>query len=110
MAIPHAESGEVVDVQPLAAALRDHQTRVLIKTDDLEVLRLVLPQGKEIPIHSAPGRITVHCLEGRVAFTALRGTTDLEPGQLLYLEPGEPHSLLAHEDSSVLVTLVLPKR
>lgn len=109
MAVPHAKSGEVVDVQPLGATLRDHQTRALIKTPDLEVLRLIMPQGKEIPIHRAPGRITVQCLEGRVAFTALSGTVDLEAGQLLYLEPDEPHSLLAHENSSLLVTLVLPQ-
>lgn len=109
MATHHAQSGEVVDVGPLGATLRDQQTRALIKTRDLEVMRLIMPQGKEIPIHRAPGRITVHCLEGRVAFTALGGTVDLEPGQLLYLEPEEPHSLLAHEDASLLVTLVLPK-
>ncbi len=108
MAVSHAASGEVVDVYPLGAGLRAHKTRVLVKADGLEVLRLVLPEGKEIPAHSAPGRITVHCLEGRVAFTAIRGTVELEPGQLLYLEPGEPHSLLANEDSSLLVTLILP--
>lgn len=109
MAIPHAKSGEIINIQPLGATLRAHQTQVLIKTDNLEVLRLILPQDKEVPIHSAPGRITVQCLEGKVAFTALRGTADLEAGQLVYLEPGEPHSLLAHEDSSLLVTLLLKK-
>ena len=108
MAIHHARSGEVLEVGPLGAKLAEHQTHALIKTPDLEVLRLIMPQGKEIPIHRAPGRITVQCLEGRVAFTALGGTVDLEAGQLLYLEPDEPHSLLAHEDSSLLVTLVLP--
>lgn len=108
MAIHHAQSGEVVDVGPLGEALRDYQTHAVIKTPDLEVLRLVMPQGKEFPVHRAPGRITVHCVEGRVAFTALRGTVDLVAGQLLYLEPEEPHSLLAHEDSSLLVTMVLP--
>ncbi len=110
MAIHHAQSGEVVDVSPLGDSLQDLKTHVLIKTQDLQVLRLVMPQGKEIPIHRAPGRITVHCLEGRVAFTALRGTMELVGGQLLYLEPEEPHSLLAHENSSLLVTLVLPHR
>ena len=109
MAIPHAASGDVVDVGPLGPRLRGEKTRVLVKAEGLEVLRLVLPEGKEIPAHSAPGPITVHCLEGRVAFTALRGTVDLGPGQLLYLEPGEPHALLAYEDSSLLVTMVLPR-
>jgi quercetin dioxygenase-like cupin family protein len=108
MAIPHARPGEVIDVQPLGATLREQQTRALVKGDGLEVLRLVLTRDKEIPIHSAPGPITVQCLEGRVAFTALRGTVELQAGQMLFLSPGEPHSLLAYEDSSLLVTLALP--
>lgn len=108
MAIHHARSGEVIEVGPLGASVAEHQTHALIKTHKLEVLRLVMPQGKEIPIHRAPGHITVHCLEGRVAFTALGGTVDLVAGQMLYLEPEEPHSLLAHEDASLLVTMVLP--
>ena len=107
MAIPHAQSAEIVDVHPLGAALAAAVTRTLVKTRALEVIRLVLPAGKEIPTHKAPNEITVQCLEGRVAFTAEGRTQDLTAGQLLYLASGEPHALKAIEDSSLLVTLLL---
>ncbi len=42
MAISHAQSGEVLQL-PLGAALAESKTATLIKTAELEVLRLVLP-------------------------------------------------------------------
>lgn len=105
MAHPQARPGEVIDLRPLGAALAITKNSVLVKADGLEVIRLVLPRGKDIPTHSAPGPITVHCLEGRIAFTAGGATRELEAGQMLYLEGGEPHSLSGLEDASVLVTL-----
>ncbi|MCX8138792.1 MAG: cupin domain-containing protein, partial [Gemmataceae bacterium] len=78
-----------------------------IKTARLEVIRLVLPAGKEIPPHKVAGEITVHCLEGRVAFTALGRTQELAAGQMLYLPGHELPSLRGLEDASVLVTILL---
>ncbi len=45
MAIPHATPGELIDVRPLGARLTERITTTLIKTDSLEVLRLVIPAG-----------------------------------------------------------------
>ena len=108
MSIPHAKAGEVVQL-PLGAALGSSKTTTLVKTDDLELIRLVLPAGKEIPSHKAPGAITVQCLEGRVNFTLAEKTQELVPGQLLYLAARDPHAVSAIENSSLLVTLLLPK-
>ena len=108
MSIHHAKSGEIIEL-PLGAVLRDSKTETLVKTANLELIRLVLPAGKDIPSHKAPGEITVQCLEGRVAFTAEGKTQVLNRGQLLYLAAGEPHSLKALEDSSLLVTLLMAK-
>lgn len=71
MAIEHAKPGEVVDVRPLGAVLADSKTQTLFKAKNLEVVRLVMPAGKEISEHEAPGEITVQCLEGKVAFTSI---------------------------------------
>ena len=109
MAIRHAEAGEVVDVRPLGSELGDQRTHTLVKTDALELIRLVLPRGKEIAEHTAPGPITVHCLEGRVAFTTMGKEVELQPGTLLHLAAKEPHAVRAMEDSSVLLTIVLPR-
>jgi len=108
MSMQHARPNEIVQL-PLGTALADSQTTTLVKTDDLELIRLVLPAGKEIPMHQAHGEITVQCLEGRISFTAESKKQELLPGQLLYLRTGEPHALNAIEDSSVLVTILVGK-
>lgn len=107
MAISHADSGDVIDIHPLGAALANTKTTTLVKTKALEVIRLVIPAGKEIPEHRAHGEITVQCLEGRVAFATSGTKRDLVAGQMLYLSSEELHSLHGIEDSSVLVTIVL---
>jgi quercetin dioxygenase-like cupin family protein len=107
MAIPHAQPGELIDVRPLGIVLPGAQTATLVKTDGLEVIRLVLPAGREIKTHIAPGPMTLQCLEGRVAFTTMGKTLDLSAGQMLHLAAGEAHALRAVENSSLLLTLVL---
>ena len=109
MAIPHAKPGEVVDVRPLGSALASSQTTTLVRAEQVEVIRLVVPAGKEIAEHKAKGEIVVHCLEGRVAYTAFGKTHNLEAGKLLYLPTGEPHSVQGIEDASLLLTVLLPK-
>jgi quercetin dioxygenase-like cupin family protein len=109
MAIPHAKPGEVVDVRPLGSALASAQTKTLVRAEQVEVIRLVVPAGKDIEEHKAKGEILVHCLEGRVAFTAFGKTQNLEAGKLLYLPTGEPHSVKGVENASLLLTILLPK-
>ncbi len=48
MAIEHAQSGEVIDIRPLAEKLSESKTHTLLKTEHMEVLRMVLPAGKVI--------------------------------------------------------------
>ncbi len=110
MAIPHAQPGEVIDVRPLANTLASSKTRTLIKTPHVEVIRMVLPAGKVLAEHKAPGEITVQCLEGRITFITMGQKKELRSGDLLYLPPEEVHSVEAIHDSSFLLTMVLPER
>ena len=110
MSIPHAVPGEVVDVRPLGAALATTVTRTLVKTDSIDVIRMIVPAGKEIPTHKAKGELVVQCLEGKIAFTAYGKTHELEAGQLLCLPTGEPHSLRGVEDGSLLLIVLLPSK
>ena len=107
MALPHAGSGEVIDIRPLGSNLVQAKTTTLLKTKTLEVIRLAIPAGKDIPEHRAHGEITVQCLEGRIAFGAGGRKFDLAAGHLLYLSGEEPHSLHGIEDATVLVTILL---
>lgn len=109
MAIPHAQPGEVIDIRPLADKLHNTKTHTLLKTEHVEVLRLVLPAGKIIAEHKAPSDITVQCLEGQVKFTAPMGTHTLCAGEMLFLNSAEPHAVEAISDASLLVTILLRK-
>ena len=107
MAIVHAQPGQPVDVSPLGPRLAGEKTVALFKSDELEVIRLVLPAGKTLPPHKVPGEITIQCLEGRIAVGADGAQHLLAAGQLLYLGGGVLHDVTALEDASALVTIVL---
>lgn len=107
MAIPHARPGQTVDVQPLGLRLAQEKTVALFKSEDLEVMRLVLLAGKSLPPHKVPGEITVQCIEGSIEVTAANQSHILRAGQLLYLAGGVTHSVTAIQDSSALVTVAL---
>lgn len=110
MAIPHAKPGDVIDIRPLAGALASSQTRTLIKTPFVEVIRMVLPAGKVLSEHKTSGEIIVQCLEGHITFTTMGKIHELQAASMLYLAGKEPHSVEAIEDSSFLLTIVLQNR
>lgn len=107
--VSHAQPGEVMDVRPLGADVVSTKTRALLKTTEVEVIRMVVPARKEIPTHQGKGDLILQCLEGRVEFTAVGKTQTLEAGQMFYLPKHESHSVKGLEDASLLVTLLLPK-
>jgi quercetin dioxygenase-like cupin family protein len=64
MTTPQANIGELVDVRPLGSAENPSQRTILLRAEQVEIARLVVPAGKEIPEHKAKGEIVVQCLEG----------------------------------------------
>jgi len=98
--------GELIDVRPLGDKLVDTASIALARTDDFEVMRVIMPQGKSIPVHSVPGELTLQCLEGTVEVQALGRTLTLEQGQMIYLEGNTPYALLAPRNASVLMTVL----
>jgi quercetin dioxygenase-like cupin family protein len=109
MAIQHARPAQSIDVQPLGSRLPQEKTVALFKSEDLEVMRLVLLAGKSLPPHSVPGEITVQCIEGCIDVTAGGQSHVLHAGHLLYLAGGVTHAVAALQDSSALVTVALRK-
>jgi quercetin dioxygenase-like cupin family protein len=107
MAVPHANSGEVVDVRPLGQALAGARTTALVVGKTLEIMRLVIPKGKDIPVHRVPGEMVLQCLEGRIAIGVGDARRELKAGELLYLAGDVPHSVHGAEDASCLATILL---
>tara|TARA_R110000823_G_scaffold144958_3_gene275051 strand:- start:3028 stop:3384 length:357 start_codon:yes stop_codon:yes gene_type:complete len=110
MALHHATPGEIVDVRPLGNDLRDSINTTLLRSEHLQVFRVVLPKGEEFSDHAVAGEITVQCLEGSIEFRIGQDTVKrLAAGHLLYLDGGQPHALKALENASVLVTIYHPR-
>ncbi|ADX45245.1 cupin [Paracidovorax avenae] len=107
MALQHARSAEVVSVRPLGAALAGTATSAIIKAAQLEVIRAVLPAGKELRQHEVPGEFTIQCIEGEVELHTASGASLLRAGDLVHLQARAVHSLRGLTDASLLLTLCL---
>ena len=107
MALTHAQALEVVDIRPLGATLGDAVSTSLLKTDHLQLMRLVLSAGRSVPQHHVAGELTLQCLEGEVTVSVASRSIALSAGQLVLLPAGEPYSVQARSDASLLVTVLL---
>ena len=107
MALQHAQPLDIIDLRPLGSGLRNAVTSSLLKTPNLQLMRLVLSAGQSVPEHSVPGAITVLCLEGEAVITTPLRSCHLGAGRLVMLDGGEPHAVRAVADASLLVTIVL---
>lgn len=108
MALQHASSGQVIQIQDGAADLSQFSSIALAKTERLELIRLTLPAGKGMPEHWVRGEITFQCLQGEIEWIAHGRTVTLRGGEMLYLEGSAAHSLRAVQDSVALLTILLP--
>src|SRR4051812_15914339 len=107
MAIPHAQPDQPLSIYSAAGTSSPQQTMTLIKRDSLEVIRVVMPKGKQLTRHKVPGEIMLQCLPGSATLNFGERECELSPGVLTYLSGGQEHSLTANTDSSLLLTIVL---
>ncbi len=108
MALQHAVSGEKIALQRGDDDIAHFTSVALAKTDNMELIRLVLPKERTMPEHRVNGELTLLCLEGEIAFDAYGKTTILCPGEMLFLEGGQAHAIRANVDAVALMTILLP--
>lgn len=87
------------------AARRATKPQLLLKTDRFRLVRFIMASGDELAEHTAPGDITVQCLEGKMTFTAQGQTHHLIAGGLLYLTARVPHAVLSTDNATFLLTI-----
>src|SRR3954471_12536780 len=109
MSTPHTNSGEILPLQ-LGGATASSTTATVVKAEDMELHRILMPPGEEIETRQLPGSITVHCLEGKITVHAHDRDQIVEQGQMLYLQANEPHSIKAIVQSAVLITAHVPEK
>ena len=82
-----------------------HLAKTLLHGPDIRLVLMILDHGKQLPAHSANGSLTIQTLAGLVIVTLLESSYDLGPGQMLSIERGVSHALVAIEDSAILLTI-----
>jgi quercetin dioxygenase-like cupin family protein len=105
MALHHPAPGEIVNLGPLGSRLRNATSSALVKTEQFEAIRLVVPAGGHVPPHRVTGHVTLHCLEGRVDVDMPDGKRSMSAGDWLYLEKGDEHAVHGLDDASLLMTV-----
>jgi nucleotide-binding universal stress UspA family protein/quercetin dioxygenase-like cupin family protein len=105
-----AGPGQVFDARPAGTTLALARTKTLVHTTTMEVIRQIVPAGQEISEEISKGEMLVHCLEGRIAFTALGKTQQLKGGQVLHFPAGQPYACQGIEDACILLTTLIPGR
>ena len=107
MALHHAVSGEKIPLQRGDDDIAHFTSVALVKTDHMELIRLVLPVERPIPEHRVDGEVTIVCLEGAIAVDAHGVTTELQPSEMVWLEGGVPHTVRAIRDAVALMTILI---
>ena len=106
MALHHARPGELVDLGKWPDALDDEQSHTLISNDIVQLSRVILKKGKQLPEHTVPAPVIIQCVSGLLELRTTRATQSIGPGQLVYLLADDPHSIEGLEDSLVLLTIL----
>lgn len=107
MALQHAASGERIALRRGADDIANFTSVALAKTEHMELIRLLLPKGKDLPEHFVDGEISLVCLEGEMLVKAYGKDVMLRPGEMIWLEGRVPHAVVANEDSVGLLTILL---
>ena len=106
MATHHAAPGEVVNLATWAGDLPAEHSKIIARTDAMELARLVLDTGEVVGKHHIDGPLVVQCLSGIVDVLAMEITRTMQSGELLYLPPGEKFTMTARSQALVLITFI----
>ncbi len=102
----HIESGEVVNLETLKGDMDVDASYALVKTNDMEVIRMALHKGKEISEHMVEGEMSVQCLKGDISFSVDGQARDLGEDDWLYLKKKQLFSYKVKEATILLVTIL----
>lgn len=79
--------------------------QVLLDTESSREIRIAMKKGQVMKEHKTPYPIVIELFEGKIDFGVEGKVHNLVKGDLLSLEGGVPHDLVATEDSTVRLTL-----
>ncbi|HNV10166.1 MAG TPA: cupin domain-containing protein [Propionibacteriaceae bacterium] len=81
-------------------------SRVLLNNPLIRVVYFAFDTGELLTDHSSPRAVVVQVLSGAIRFTHAGHEVAMTTGDLVYLAPGERHSLVADEPSHLSLVMV----
>lgn len=102
----HIKFGETVNLKKLRSDLDPGATHALIRSEDMEVIRMVLSKDKQIAEHKVEGELTIHCLKGEVELEVNGATQTLKENDWLALKKEVEHALKVKQDAILLLTIL----
>lgn len=105
----HVTSGEVINLGTLKGEMDVDTSYALVKTEDMEVIRMALPKGKTINEHNVDGEMSVQCLRGHILFTVDGQAVELTGDDWMYLQKKQSFSYSVKNDTVLLVTILFTK-
>ncbi len=80
----------------------------VLTTDTVNVVVFEFGEGHELSDHAARHPVLIAVLSGRATMTVGDDSFELAPGALIHLEPMVRHAVVAHEPTTLTVTMLLP--
>jgi quercetin dioxygenase-like cupin family protein len=96
--------------ESLIADLRNHPAgrtaRTILSGTVMRAVVIALKEGSELAEHDAPSAATLQVIRGKVTVATGEKDWTIYPGQLIPIPPRR-HSVHAHADSAILLTVAL---
>jgi quercetin dioxygenase-like cupin family protein len=86
-----------------------HRQITISHEDGLTQTLVHFEQGSGLGNHTVNGIVTLHVLEGHLEVTAQGEDSPVESGELLTLSRGVEFSVIAHDDTKLLLTVHLAR-
>lgn len=102
----HVESSEVINLETLKGDMNVDASYALVKTEDMEVIRMALPEGKEITEHSVEGEMSIQCLKGNIRFRVGNVVRNLSADDWMFLKRRQVFSYTVTSNTILLVTIL----
>ena len=104
---PVAQSSAHVGLETALPVIESSTTsRVVVDNEVLRIVQFAFDAGEALTEHSSPRAVSCLLSTGRMTFTVEGHDHDMGPGDVVYLAPGAPHALTAHEPSRLTLTMV----
>ena len=96
-------------LDPELLARHGRTARTLVKDGPLRLTIMGIAAGGVLPTHHTDAQVTVHLLEGEVAFTAAGREYPLTAGDVLVFAAGVEHEARSATGGVFLLTVLQPK-